>query len=245
MKRFLGKVVLVTGAGTGIGRAAAAGFAQEGARVALVARRAEPLEEVARSIGASATVIVADLARAGEAARVISAHREAFGRLDVLVNNAAIFLRKALVEAGDDELARAFLTNAVAPLALTREALPLLSAVRGNVVNVSSTAARVAKPMLSAYSASKLALEQATRSLAVELGPQGVRVNCVAPGMTATDMIADLTADSERLRTYITSTPLGRVGQPEDVARAILYLASDDASWVTGQVLQASGGFQL
>jgi 3-oxoacyl-[acyl-carrier protein] reductase len=112
-------------------------------------------------------------------------------------------------------------------------------------VNVSSTAARVAKPTLSAYSSSKLALEQMTRSLAVELGPSGVRVNCVAPGMTATEMISDIVADDEKLRAYVAATPLGRVGEPEDVVGAIVYLASDEARWITGQVLQASGGFQL
>jgi 3-oxoacyl-[acyl-carrier protein] reductase len=243
--RFSGKVVLVTGAGTGIGRAAAIAFAREGARVALIGRRPEPLAEVARSIGEHAAAIPADVASPGAAARVVAATVEAFGHLEVLVNNAAVFFRKTLDETSDEDLARAFLTNAVGALALTREALPFLARARGNVVNVSSTAANVAKPTLSAYSSSKLALEQATRSLAVELGPRGVRVNCVAPGMTETEMIADLAADPERMRTYVASTPLGRVGQPEDVARAILFLASDEAGWITGQVVQSSGGFQL
>jgi NAD(P)-dependent dehydrogenase (short-subunit alcohol dehydrogenase family) len=144
----------------------------------------------------------------------------------------------------DDDLSATFHTNMVAPLELVREALPMLRTSRGSVVNVSSTAARISKPTLAAYSSSKLALEQATRALAAELGPE-VRVNCVAPGMTSTDMIAHLAADPERLKAYVASTPLGRVGRPEDIVPAILFLASDEAGWITGQVLQASGGFQL
>jgi 3-oxoacyl-[acyl-carrier protein] reductase len=170
---------------------------------------------------------------------------QAFGRLDVLVNNAAVFVRQPLEALNDQELRAIYATNAIAPLALIREALPLLRAARGSIVNVTSTAARIAKPSLSAYSSSKLALEQATRSLATELGPDGIRVNAVAPGMTRTEMISDLTADPERFSTYVAGTPLGRVGEPEDVAGAILFLASNEASWITGQVLQASGGFQL
>ena len=245
-RRFDDRHVLITGAGSGIGRAAAVAFAREGARVALVGRRAALLEETARLIEAGhVQCIEADIARAGEPARIFATVTKVFGRLDVLVNNAGVFLRKTLPETTDEDLSAAYRTNVIAPAALTREALPLLVASRGAIVNVSSTAARVAKPALSAYSSSKLALEQLTRSLAVELGPSGVRVNCVAPGMTATEMIADLAAEPARLDAYVSATPLGRVGQPEDVVRAILFLASADAAWITGQVVQASGGFQL
>lgn len=243
--RFEGKAVLVTGAGSGIGRAAAAAFAREGARVALVGRRRELLDEAALAIGERVLALPADITVDGEPARVVAEVTRAFGGLDVLVNNAGVFFRKLLAETTDCDLASAFKTNVIAPLTLAREALRWLRAGPGCVVNVSSTTARISKPTLSAYSASKLGLEQATRSLAVELGPEGIRVNCVAPGMTDTGMIDDIVADAERLKTYLAATPLARMGKPEDVVRSILFLASDEASWVTGQVLQASGGFQL
>jgi NAD(P)-dependent dehydrogenase (short-subunit alcohol dehydrogenase family) len=243
--RFEGKAVLITGAGSGIGRAAAVAFAREGARVAVVGRRKVLLDETAAAIGERAFAVAADITASGEPARVVAEVARAFGRLDVLVNNAGVFFRKLLSETSDADLASAFGTNVIAPLALAREALPWLRKGPGCVVNVSSTTARISKLTLSAYSASKLGLEQATRSLAVELGPEGIRVNCVAPGMTDTGMIDDIVADPDKLKTYLAATPLARMGRAEDVARSILFLASDDASWVTGQVLQASGGFQL
>jgi NAD(P)-dependent dehydrogenase (short-subunit alcohol dehydrogenase family) len=243
--RFDGRGVLVTGAGTGIGRVAALAFAREGAKVALVGRRVEKLLEAGAELGDRALVIPADIAQPGQPAAVVAKTLAAFGRIDVLVNNAGHFFRKTLAETTDADLAQAYRTNVIAPLELAREALSALRATRGCIVNVTSTAARVSKPTLSAYSSSKRALEQATKSLAVELGPDGIRVNAVAPGMTDTDMIADLAADAERLRSYVASTPLARVGRPDDVVSTILFLASEDAAWVTGQVVQASGGFQL
>jgi NAD(P)-dependent dehydrogenase (short-subunit alcohol dehydrogenase family) len=253
--RFEDKVILVTGAGTGIGRAVACGFAREGARVALVGRRAEALEETAREIGdrKRALCLPCDISQPGEPGRIVSRVAQAFGTLNVLVNNAATFFRKRLAETSDEDLSVAYRTNVIAPLALAREALPHLRSATpsceggsgGCIINVSSTAANIAKPTLAAYSSSKLALEQATRTLAVELGPEGIRVNCVAPGMTSTDMIADLRADPDRLAAYVGSTPLGRVGEPGEVALAVLFLASDDARWITGQIVQVSGGFQL
>jgi len=242
---FEGQAVLVTGGGRGIGRAIALAFAAAGAKVAVVGRSAAPLEAVAGELGDRGTAVCGDVSQPGETARIVAQVTKALGGLDVLVNNAGVYPRGPLAETSDRELWEAFATNVVAPMALIRDAIPALRARGGAVVNVGSTVARLAKPNMAAYSTSKLALEQATRCLAVELGPIGIRVNCVAPGMTSTDMIAHLRADPALLQQYLDATPLGRVGEPEDVARVVLALASDAFGWVTGQVVQCSGGFQL
>jgi meso-butanediol dehydrogenase / (S,S)-butanediol dehydrogenase / diacetyl reductase len=242
---FEGRAVLVTGGGTGIGRAIALMFAASGAKVAVSGRRAAPLEEFARELGDRGIAVRGDVSQPGESARIIDEVTTALGGLDVLVNNAGVYPLGPLAEASDDDLRAAFSTNVIAPMALIRDAIPALRAGRGVVVNVGSTVARIAKANMAAYSSSKFALEQATRCLAVELGPLGIRVNCVAPGMTSTDMITHLRANPEVLQQYLAATPLGRVGEPDDVARVVLTLASDDCAWVTGQVIQCSGGFQL
>jgi NAD(P)-dependent dehydrogenase (short-subunit alcohol dehydrogenase family) len=237
--------VLVTGGGSGIGRAIAMAFAASGAKVAVIGRRTAPLEEVARELGDRGIVVRGDVSQPGESARIIDEVTTALGGLDVLVNNAGVYPLGPLAETSDDDLRAAFSTNVIAPMALIRDAIPALRASGGVVVNVGSTVARIAKANMAAYSSSKLALEQATRSLAVELGPLGIRVNCVAPGMTSTDMISHLRANPELLQQYLAATPLGRVGEPDEVARVVLAVASDAFAWVTGQVIQCSGGFQL
>jgi 3-oxoacyl-[acyl-carrier protein] reductase len=242
---FEDRAVLVTGGGTGIGRAIAAAFAARGAKVAISGRRAAPLAEVARELGDRAIAVQGDVSRPGEPARIVAEVTRALGGLDVLVNNAGVYPKGPLADASDEDLLSAFATNTIAPMALIRDALPALRRRPGVVVNVGSTVARLAKPNMAAYTSSKLALEQATRALAVELGPQGIRVNCVAPGMTATDMIDHLRAAPEILRSYLDATPLGRIGEPDEIARVVLAVASDDFGWVTGQIIQCSGGFQL
>jgi meso-butanediol dehydrogenase / (S,S)-butanediol dehydrogenase / diacetyl reductase len=242
---FAKRAVLVTGGGTGIGRSIALAFAAAGAKVAISGRRAGPLEAVARELGDQGIAVRGDVSERGESARIIGEVTAALGGLDVLVNNAGVYPLGPLVQASDDDLWAAFATNVIAPMALIRDALPALRVRPGVVVNIGSTVARISKANMAAYSASKFALEQATRSLAVELGPQGIRVNCVAPGMTGTDMIAHLRANPKVLQAYLDATPLGRVGEPDDLARVVLSVASDEFAWVTGQIIQCSGGFQL
>jgi 3-oxoacyl-[acyl-carrier protein] reductase len=218
-------------------------FAGSGAKVAVSGRRAAPLEAVARELGERGVAVRADVSRPGESARVIDEVTTALGGLDVLVNNAGVYPLGPLARMSDDDLWAAFSTNVIAPMALIRDAIPALRARGGVVINVGSTVARIAKANMAAYSSSKYALEQATRSLAVELGPLGIRVNCVAPGMTSTDMITHLNPDVKKQ--YLAATPLGRMGEPDDIARVVLAVASNDCAWVTGQVIQCSGGFQL
>lgn len=240
--------MLVTGGGTGIGRAVALAFAAGGAKVAVTGRRTEPLEEVAKELGQRGErgiAIPGDVSKPGEPARIVGEATRALGGLDVLVNNAGAFPRGLVADASDEDLALAFGTNVIAPMAMTREAVPALGVRGGVVVNIGSTMSRVQEPKVAAYSSSKLALEQATRCLAVELGPLGIRVNCVAPGMTSTNMTSHLSSRKEVILYCIDHTPLGRIGEPEDVARVVVSVASDDFGWVTGQVIQCSGGFQL
>jgi 3-oxoacyl-[acyl-carrier protein] reductase len=148
-----------------------------------------------------------------------------------------------LVELDDDALEQTLSVNVRGVLITTREAIPYLSKSGGAVVNISSTLAQASVPGASAYSGTKAAVERITSALAAELGPQGIRLNSVAPGVTETDMSAGI--PQEILDGMIAQTPLGRLGRPEDIAKAVVFLASDDASWITGQVLQSSGGLML
>ena len=170
---------------------------------------------------------------------------EQFGGLDVLVNNAAACTMRPLANLTDEEISAMLDVNVKGTLMGIREALPHLGARQGCVVNVTSVTARAATPAMSAYGGSKAAVEHLTRCLAVELGPAGVRVNVVAPGMTLTPMLAaNMDQQGDRPGGEPTR-PLRRVGTPEDVAEAVLFLASEQAAWITGQVVQSSGGLSL
>jgi NAD(P)-dependent dehydrogenase (short-subunit alcohol dehydrogenase family) len=241
---FAGKVVLVTGGGTGIGRAIAEAFLAQGAKVAVSGRRREPLERVGAR-GQTVLPVVADVTKAADRNRLVETTVKELGRLDVLINNAGTFLAKPLAETTDEEIANVFSVNTLSVFSLTREALPKLIATKGNVVNVSSVVGSAVFQGTAAYSASKAALDHFTRLLAAEIGGQGVRVNAISPGVTETDMSAPLLADTEQKKAMAAQTPLGRIGTPEDIAKAVLFLAGNEAGWVTGQVVQASGGLML
>ena len=243
MSRFANKVALVTGGGTGIGRAVAEALVAEGAKVVVTGRREEPLKQLAGQYPAAGRYVTTDVTEKGAPANAVRFAIEQFDRLDVLVNNAGMGTLAPLVELDDDALEQTLSVNVRGVLITTREAIPYLSKSGGAVVNISSTLAQASMPGASAYSGAKAAVERITSALAAELGPQGIRLNSVAPGVTETDMSAGI--PQEILDGMIAQTPLGRLGRPEDIAKAVVFLASDDASWITGQVLQSSGGLML
>lgn len=246
-ERFLGKIALVTGGGTGIGRATAELMLEQGGRVFVVGRHEAPLASLATGNAGRVGYLPLDLTTADGPQRAVAACVEAFGDLDILVNNAGVSMNRPLAETTDADIDAVLGINLQAPLRMIREALPYLRARRGCVVNVSSTLARWSMAGRTVYTMSKAALERLTRTLAVELGPQSVRINAVAPGVTETAMDA---ADADEpgqfsTESIIAQTPLGRIGKPRDIASAIAFLASDEAAWITGQTLQSSGGFML
>ncbi|MET9777291.1 SDR family oxidoreductase [Streptomyces sp. NPDC006367] len=239
------RTVVVTGAGTGIGRATARAFAAEGAHVVAVGRRHHPLEETA-SAHDRITPLTADITAEGEPERIVRAVVERHGRLDVLVNNAAIVRGAGLGALDTEQITAQLATNLVVPVLLTQAALPYLETAGGVIVNVSTSVGQRAWPGNSVYAATKAALELLTRSWAVELAPRGVRVVAVAPGAIDTPIGEHQGLSPERVAAVrqwqLAHTPLGRIGRPEEVAWAITRLAAPAASFVTGVVLPVDGG---
>lgn len=239
------RIVVVTGAGTGIGRATARAFAAEGAHVLAVGRRAEPLHETAAGYD-RITPLTADITAEGQPERIVQAALELHGRLDVLVNNAGIVHSGALGTLTPERIAPQIATNLIAPILLAQAALPSLEASGGVIVNVSTSVGQRAWPGSSVYAATKTALELLTRSWAVELAPRGVRVVAVAPGAIDTPIGEHQGLTPERMAAVrewqLAHTPLGRIGRPEEVAWAITQLAAPAASFVTGVVLPVDGG---
>lgn len=248
-KQFNGKVAFVTGATSGIGQACAIAFAKAGAKVVCVGRKAEALQDVEQKIhelGAETLTINSDLARENEAQRVVEQAIQGFGGIDVLVN-AAGHLSNGTIEntslAAWDEMMN---VNVRAPFQLMQKALPSLIERRGNIVNVSSVTGLRAFPGVLAYCVSKAALDQLTRCSALELAAKGVRVNAVNPGVVVTEIHKRGGMSDEAYAAFLehskTTHPLGRTGRPEEIAALVLYLASEQASWITGATYSIDGG---
>ncbi|SNS27881.1 SDR family oxidoreductase [Actinomadura mexicana] len=245
--RIDGRVAVVTGAGRGIGAATAVALAQAGADVVISSRTREQLDEVAAGVeaaGRRALVVPADLADPDTAAELADLAAGEFGRLDIVVNNMGGAMPAAFLDTSPRHMEKAFRFNVGTAHALTRAAVPhLLEAGGGSVVNISSAMGRIAGRGYLAYGSAKAALAHYTRLAAFDLAPR-VRVNAVAVGSVATSAL-DVVMTSDELRTEMERrTPLRRVGEPEDVAAAVLYLASPASAYVTGSVLRVDGGIE-
>jgi NAD(P)-dependent dehydrogenase (short-subunit alcohol dehydrogenase family) len=241
--RLDGRQALVTGASRGIGASIARALDRAGARVALAARDPRTLEPVARTLTHDPVVIESDLERPGAGTSLGEAVLEEFGGLDIVVNNAALAARLPTDDLDETLLDRMYAVNVRAPLMLVATLLPALSAsAHASIVNVSSVSAVVGTPRRAAYAATKGAIDAATRSLAIELGPRGIRVNGIAPGVVDTDLWARNKAIPGVVEQIEAQTPLRRWSQPDDIADVVAFLASDAARFITGETLCVDGG---
>ena len=243
--RLAGRNAIVTGGSRGIGAAVARRLAADGARVAVVYRsnrdEADAVVSAIRESGAEAIAVQADVADATSVNAMVSAVREAFGAIDIVINNAGILEGQPVGSIDAASFDAQFRTNALSVILVTQAVLPHMPARGGHIVNVSSSLVYRPRAGLSVYAASKAAVGALTHAFAIELGPRNITVNAVAPALTRTDMTAPIPDEVKaRMRE---STPLGRLGEPEDIADAIAFLASDEARWITGRTLMTDGGF--
>ena len=240
-----GRAAIVTGASSGIGVGIATELAAVGARVVAVGRNVARLEGLATTIrgaGGEIAVVEADISTQSGIEAIINGAVAAFGGIDSIVHSAGIFYPKSFDETTSEDFVDQFNINVMAPFNLTKAALPHLSK-GGSVIFISSTAARVGFANTGAYSATKAAVDALTRVMAIELAPKGIRVNGVAPGWIATPMNEDLREDKTVVDAAIAAIPAGRLGTPEDIAPAVVFLASDAAKYVLGVTLDVGGGY--
>ncbi len=247
MARLEGKVALVTGGGEGIGAAVAREFAMAGAAVVVTGRRKEVIERVAAEIqkdGGQALAVAGSVTDEAHAQSAVAQAVRSFGKLNILVNNAGIgAFGKALHETDDETWNEILAINLTGVFRFTRAAVPeMLKQDGGAIVNISSIAGQVGIPLLAPYAVTKGGLDALTRCLAIDYAQQGIRCNAVSPGLVETPMAAGLLNDPERRAQVLTAYPLGRPGTPKEVAKLVLFLASDDAGWITGGIYPIDGG---
>ena len=247
MAKLTGKVAVVTGASKGIGASIAEHLAAEGASVVVnYASSKSGADAVVKRItekGGKAIAAQADVSQPAEIERLFAETKKAFGRLDILVNNAGIYEFAPLGTVTPEHFHKQFDLNVLGLLLTTQEAVKLIGADGGSIINVSSIVGPMPVPMASVYSATKAAVDAITVSLAGELGPKKIRVNSINPGMVETEGLHSVGfAESDFRKHTEATTPLGRIAQPQDIATAAVFFASDDAGWVTGQTLLLTGG---
>jgi NAD(P)-dependent dehydrogenase (short-subunit alcohol dehydrogenase family) len=248
--RLAGKSAVITGGGTGIGQAIALSFAREGAHVAVAGRRKEKLEETLRLLqeaGCSALALECNVTSAADTQRLVKAAEDAFGKVNVLVNNAGALSVSTVETIAEDDWDRVMATNVKGPFLMSRAALPAMRrAGGGSIINVGSVLGIVAIRDRAAYCASKGGVSMLTKAMALDHAHDHIRVNCLCPSIVESDMTRNLFAETEAGRqareSRLASIPLGRFGKPADIAGLAVFLASDESSWMTGTVIPVDGG---
>jgi NAD(P)-dependent dehydrogenase (short-subunit alcohol dehydrogenase family) len=238
------RIAIVTGGNAGIGLAVARKFSEAQVLTYITGRDKHKLEYARKSLGPNVRSVICDSADRCAIIAFVEDVVNAHGHIDILINNAAVNLKKHLLETTDDEFSEILRTNVSGLFTMSREVGRVMAQQKhGSIIHISSMAAHYGIPKVVAYAASKSAVEGMTRAMAADLSPLGVRVNCIAPGFIATDMTSKaFNDDDERKRKVLARTPLGKMGDPDDVASAAFFLASDEAKFITGEILKVDGG---
>lgn len=238
------KVAIVTGGGSGLGFAIAKEFTQNGIQTVIVGRDEEKLKVAKKELGEKCFFKTCDLSDLSSIPALVENIISEFGQIDILVNNAGINMKKEIPDVTDEDFQKVITTNLCSVFSMSREVVKfMLTKNSGCIINISSMAAQYGLPKIIGYSASKTAIDGMTRAMAVELSPKGIRVNAIAPGFIYSAMTEKaLNSDPERKAKVFNRTPMGHMGQPEDIGAAAMYLASDGAKYVTGVVLPVDGG---
>jgi 3-oxoacyl-[acyl-carrier protein] reductase len=246
MTDLTGKVAVVTGASKGIGAGIAKTLAAAGAAVVVNyssdKQGADTTVSMIEQKGGKAVAVQGNVSQAADVDRLFAETQKAYGRLDILVNNAGVFSFAPLEAIAEDEFHRQFNINVLGTILTIQEAVKHFGESGGSIVNLTSVASVSAMPTSAVYSASKSAVDTLTRIFAMELAPQKIRVNAVAPGMTQTEGFTAMGLPEDMQAAMTASIPMGRIGQPADIAQSVLFLASEDSSWITGERITASGG---
>lgn len=242
--RLSGKSAIITGGGSGIGKAIAEAFAREGANVLIAGRHQAKLDDAAQEIGPGCLAVAADVSKADEVEHLVKTAVDKFNRIDVLVNNTGILLPGTAELLSEEEFDQTFNVNVRGPWLLARAVLPhMRTAGGGSIINIGSVLSTLGARNRVAYSASKGALLAITRAMALDHAAEKIRVNCICPGIVETEMVARFSMDESARRQRLAWHPLGRFGQPEDIAGLAVFLASDESAWTTGAVFTVDGGY--
>jgi NAD(P)-dependent dehydrogenase (short-subunit alcohol dehydrogenase family) len=242
--RLSGKVAIITGGGSGIGKAIAQAFVREGAKVVIAGRDSKRLDRAATEIGADCLAVSADVSNVANVENLVSATINRFKKINILVNNAAVLLPGTAESISEESFDQTFAINVKGLWLLSRAVLPYMRAAGGgSIANIASVLSMVGARNRVAYSASKGAVMAMTKAMALDHAAENIRVNCIAPGIVETEMVARFSTDENARKQRVALHPMGRFGQPQEVASAAVFLASDESGWTTGSVVTIDGGY--